>query len=198
MKEDEWRCAAMIIARWREKLFCFFFPFVFSACFTATASGVQFRAFRPSNKNNTESAAATRKKNSSSSSRSSCQKQNAIYGLLQLLPRACAPSSAWVSSQILVSYCRAFLSFGCFSDWCNTVQNVMIQKEQRAELEKWGLLGGWVCVCLHPVHCRLLLLLSFLCKRRRAWYIHTLRDDADDVTSKLHGCSLWGPSEGVS
>lgn len=24
MKEDEWRCAAMIIARWREKLFCFF------------------------------------------------------------------------------------------------------------------------------------------------------------------------------
>jgi hypothetical protein len=40
----------------------FFFPFVFSACFAATGSGVQFRAFRPTNKNTTESAAATRKK----------------------------------------------------------------------------------------------------------------------------------------
>ncbi len=63
MKEDERRCAAMIIARWKRKtLLFFFFPFVFSACFAATGSGVQFRAFGPSNKNTTESAAATRKK----------------------------------------------------------------------------------------------------------------------------------------
>jgi len=46
----------------KRKTLLFFFPFVFSACFTATGSGVQFRAFRPSNKNTTESAAATRKK----------------------------------------------------------------------------------------------------------------------------------------
>lgn len=46
----------------KRKTLLFFFPFVFSACFAATGSGVRFRAFQNSNKNNTESAAATRKK----------------------------------------------------------------------------------------------------------------------------------------